>query len=98
MGLNMAYVERTNLTSLANEWNSKMVRKTLSFSKEKKMLTSFLFLEEDAVYNFARPVKSLRKEANSDQRRWEPRHPAMAAGITDHIWNNRRNYDDVSDS
>jgi hypothetical protein len=62
-----------------------MVRKTLSFSKEEKMLKASCSLE-DAVYNFARPVKSLRKEANSDQRRWEHRSPAMAAGITDHIW------------
>lgn len=83
MGLNTAYVERTNLTS--RQMNGRMVRKTLSFSKEKKMLKASCSLE-DAVYNFARPVKSLRKEANSDQRRWEPRSPAMAAGITDHIW------------
>jgi hypothetical protein len=38
------------------------------------------------VYNLARPLKSLRVEVNNDQRRWEPRSPAMAAGITDHIW------------
>jgi len=83
MGLNTAYVERTNLTS--RQMNGRMVRKTLSFSKEEKMLKASCSLE-DAVYNFARPVKSLRKEANSYQRRWEPRSPAMAAGITDHIW------------
>jgi len=83
MGLNTAYVERTNLTS--RQMNGRMVRKTLSFSKEEKMLKASCSLE-DAVYNFTRPVKSLRKEANSHQRRWEPRSPAMAAGITDHIW------------
>jgi hypothetical protein len=83
MGLNTAYVERTNLTS--RQMNGRMVRKTLSFSKEEKMLKASCSLE-DAVYNFTRPVKSLRKEANSDQRQWEPRSPAMAAGITDHIW------------
>ena len=83
MRLNTAYVERTNLTS--RQMNGRMVRKTLSFSKEEKMLKASCSLE-DAVYNFARPVKSLRKESNSDQRRWEPRSPAMAAGITDHIW------------
>ena len=33
-----------------------------------------------------RPLKSLREESNSDQRQWDPRSPAMAAGITDHIW------------
>jgi len=38
------------------------------------------------VYNLTRPVKSLRVEVNNDERRWEPRSLAMAAGITDHIW------------
>jgi hypothetical protein len=83
MGLNTAYVERTNLTS--RQMNGRMVRKTLSFSKEEKMLRASCALE-DLVYNLAKPVKSLRVEINNDQRRWELRSPAMAAGITDHIW------------
>ena len=83
MGLNTAYVERTNLTS--RQMNGRMVRKTLSFSKEKEMLKASCALE-DVVYNLTRPVKSLRVEVNNDQRQWEPRSPAMAAGITDHIW------------
>ena len=83
MGLNTAYVERTNLTS--RQMNGRMVRKTLSFSKEEEMLRASCALE-DVVYNLARPSKSLRLEVNNDQRRWEPRSPAMAAGITDHIW------------
>ncbi len=43
---------------------------------------------EDALYNFTRPVKTLRLElANpSKQARWQQRTPAMAAGLTDHIW------------
>jgi hypothetical protein len=83
MGLNTAYVERTNLTS--RQMNGRMVRKTLSFSKEEEMLRASCALE-DVVYNLARPLKSLRVEVNNDQRRWELRSPAMAAGITDHIW------------
>lgn len=83
MGLNTAYVERTNLTS--RQMNGRMVRKTLSFSKKEEMLRASCALE-DVVYNLARPSKSLRVEVNNDQRRWEPRSPAMAAGITDHIW------------
>lgn len=27
-----------------------------------------------------------RIEVNGGQRRWQPRSPAMAAGLTDHIW------------
>ena len=83
MGINNAYVERTNLTS--RQMNGRMVRKTLSFSKEEEMLKASFALE-DSVYNLTRPVKSLRVEFNNDERRWEPRSPAMAAGITDHIW------------
>lgn len=83
MGLNTAYVERTNLTS--RQMNGRMVRKTLSFSKEEEMLQASCALE-DAVYNLMRPVKTLRIEVNDDGRRWEPRTPAMAAGLTDHVW------------
>lgn len=83
MGLNTAYVERTNLTS--RQMNGRMVRKTLSFSKEEEMLRASCALE-DLVYNLAKPVKSLRVEINDDPRRWKLRSPAMAAGITDHIW------------
>jgi len=83
MGLNTAYVERTNLTS--RQMNGRMVRKTLSFSKEEEMLRASCALE-DVVYNLSRPLKSLRVKVNNDQRRWDPRSPAMAAGLTDHIW------------
>ena len=41
---------------------------------------------EDAVYSLMRPVKTLRIEVNDDRRKWEPRTPAMAAGLTDHVW------------
>lgn len=83
MGLNITYVERTNLTS--RQMNGRMVRKTLSFSKEEEMLRASCALE-DSVYNLTRPVKSLRMEINNDSKRWMPRSPAMAAGLTDHIW------------
>jgi hypothetical protein len=33
-----------------------------------------------------RPVKTLRIEVNDGRRRWLPPSPAMAAGLTDHIW------------
>jgi hypothetical protein len=83
MGLNTAYVERTNLTS--RQMNGRMVRKTLSFSKDEEMLEASCAWE-DWTYNLTRSVKSLRVEVNDGQRRWQPRSPAMAAGLTDHIW------------
>ena len=83
MGKHTAYVERTHLTS--RQMNGRLVRKTLSFSKELEMLEASCAWE-DLVYNLARPVKTLRIEVNDGQRRWQPRSPAMAAGLTDHIW------------
>ena len=62
-----------------------LVRKTLGFSKQLAMLRA-ASAWEDLVYNLARAVKTLRVEVNDGQRRWLPRSPAMAAGLTDHIW------------
>lgn len=83
-GQSTAYVERTHLTMRL--FNSRLVRKTLGFSKELTMYrTSAAW--EDLLYNFARPLKTLRVELFDDpKRRWQPRTPAMAAGLTAHIW------------
>ena len=85
LGCHTAYIERTNLTS--RTMNGRLVRKTLSFSKELRFLEASTTLE-DALYNFTRPVKTLRVELPnpSKQARWQQRTPAMAAGLTDHIW------------
>lgn len=83
--INTAYVERDNLTS--RQSNGRLVRKTLSHSKKTYYLRRHLDLE-DAVFNFVRPHLSLRKALPqpSQGRKWQPRTPAMAAGLTDHIW------------
>jgi hypothetical protein len=85
LGEHTAYVERTHLTS--RQMNGRLVRKTLSFSKELRFLKAASALE-DAFYNFTRPLKTLRVEVEtpSAYRRWQQRTPAMAAGLTDHIW------------
>ena len=85
LGEHTAYVERTNLTS--RQMNGRLVRKTLSFSKELLLLQAASALE-DALYNFTRPVKTLRVEQadHSTSTRWQQRTPAMAADLTDHIW------------
>lgn len=85
LGCHTAYVERTHLTS--RQMNGRLVRKTLSFSKELPLLEAASALE-DALYNFTRPIKTLRVElANpTRQARWQQRTPAMAAGLTDHVW------------
>jgi hypothetical protein len=84
--INTAYVERNNLTMRQNV--GRLVRKTLSFSKNVHYLQRHIALE-DAVYNFVKPHRSLRRAIRDSQdkrRKWEQRTPAMAAGLTDHIW------------
>ena len=83
LGAHTAYVERTHLTSRHN--NSRLVRKTLGFSKQRTMLLAAC-LWEDVAYNLTRHVKTLRLEVCDGTRRWRYRSPAMAAGLTDHIW------------
>ena len=67
--------------------NGRLVRKTLSFSKDLRVLLASTALE-DAVYNFTRPLRTLRVEIEnpSSATRWKQRTPALAAGLTDHIW------------
>jgi hypothetical protein len=84
--INTAYVERDNLTS--RQSNGRLVRKTLSHSKKKSFLQRQIELE-DAVFNFVRPHSALKVEvayADSHGRKWQLRTPAMAAGLTDHVW------------
>lgn len=84
--INTSYVERDNLTS--RQSNGRLVRKTLSHSKKKEYLQRHLDLE-DAIYNFVRPHSALKvklRKPTARGRRWKQKTPAMAAGLTDHIW------------
>lgn len=84
--INTSYVERDNLTS--RQSNGRLVRKTLSHSKKKEFLHRHIDLE-DAFFNFVRPHSALKIKLatpGSHGRRWKQRTPAMAAGLTDHIW------------
>jgi len=82
--INTAYIERDNLT-LRQELR-RLARKTLGFSKNRRELQHALdFI--DAHANFVKPHQSLRGRASPDSgRRWVPRTPAVAAGLTDHCW------------
>lgn len=84
LGGSTAYIERSHLTSRL--FNARQVRKTLAFSKE---LLNYRAAAnwEDSYYNLARPHKSLRQPLEQGPgQKWLPRTPAMAAGLTDHIW------------
>jgi hypothetical protein len=78
-----SYAERINLTirtSLA-----RFIRKGMNFSKIMKMHQKAFDLFQ-AWYNFIKPHKSLRLKMDSGNIKWFQRTPAMAEGITDHIW------------
>ena len=84
LGRSTAYIERSHLTTRL--LNGRLVRKTLAFSKDVEMYRASAALE-DLYYNLAWAHKSLRVEIFGDpKRRWQQRSPAMAAGLTDHIW------------
>ena len=84
LGKSTAYIERTHLTMRL--FNGRLTRKTLAFSKSLEMYRASA-VWEDTIYNLARPLKTLRVELFGDPiHRWRPRTPAMAAGLTDHIW------------
>ena len=73
--ISTAYIERQNLTMRMSM--RRFTRLTNAFSKklENHMYAIALYFMH---YNFARPHKSLKNPYQ--------RSPAMAAGLTDHIW------------
>ena len=84
LGKSTSYVERTHLTMRL--FNGRLTRKTLAYSKLVEMYRASAAWQ-DLIYNLVRPLKTLRLEIHDDpNRRWLPRTPAMAAGLTDHIW------------
>jgi hypothetical protein len=79
--VNTVFVERHNGTD--RNRNGRKVRKTYGFSKDWDVhvaVTSFTMYS----YNFCWPVRTLRQPNTNG--RWDQRTPAMAAGLTDHIW------------
>jgi IS1 family transposase len=89
--INTSFVERDNLT--LRQHNRRLTRKTNGFSKEIGWLERQLWLAL-AYYHLVLPHDSLRQQLDVAQptrgsgsaRRWQAITPAMAAGLTDHIW------------
>jgi IS1 family transposase len=73
--ISTSYVERQNLTMRMSM--RRFTRLTNGFSKKVENHATAVALHF-MYYNFARPHKSLKNPY--------PRTPAMAAGVTDHIW------------
>jgi len=83
LGGQTAYVERTSLTS--RQMNGRLVRKTLSYSKQLAALRAACAWE-DWVYNLTRWLDTFSLPMHSRQQRWKRQSPAIAAQLTDHIW------------
>ena len=79
--INTAFIERHNGTD--RNRNGRKVRKTYCFSKDWEVHNAVTYFTMYS-YNFCWPVRTLR-EQDSDKT-WHQRTPAMAAGLTDHVW------------
>lgn len=81
--VNTSFVERFNAT--VRQHNSRKARKVYTFSKafEPHRAMSWFAM---CYYNFCRPHLGLRLQA---QGCWCVRTPAMAAGVSDHVWSLR---------
>ena len=74
-------MERHNATD--RHHNARKSRKTYRFSKDWRYHEAVTYFTMYS-YNFCWPVRTLRRPA--EEGRWERRTPAMAAGLTDHVW------------
>jgi IS1 family transposase/transposase-like protein len=89
--ISTALVERVTLT--LRQALAPLARKTSSFCKDRERLRQRVIFFQ-AFYNAARPHRSLRQPLPLPERtphgaicpRWRERTPAMAAGLTDHVW------------
>jgi IS1 family transposase len=89
--VNTSYVERENLT--LRQHNRRLTRKTHGFRKELTWLEKQLWLSW-SYYHLVLPHESLRRRllapestrGQGSKRHWKPVTPAMAAGITAHVW------------
>jgi IS1 family transposase len=79
--VNTVFVERSNGSD--RHRNSRKVRKTYRFSKDWEVHESVTYFTLYSA-NFCSPVRTLRER--DAQGKWRPRTPAMAAGLTGHVW------------
>jgi len=90
--INTSYVERQNLT--IRQGSRRLTREVNAFSKERDWLEKQLWLAF-AYYHFVLPNLGLRqrlpepiptKGERGSPKKWQQVTPAMAAGLTDHLW------------
>ncbi len=83
--INTSFVERNNGTD--RHQNSRKRRKTCAFSKDLAMYRAASY-SIGFSYNFCWPVRTLRGREGEGP--WQARTPAMAAGLSDHVWDTRK--------
>lgn len=84
--INTSYVERLNL-SIRNSL-ARFIRRGMNCSKNINIHSKAIDFFQ-AWYNFVKFHKSLRlaiREGNTRNTKWKQRTPAMAEGLTDHVW------------
>ena len=79
--VNVSLLERQHLTD--RHRNARKRRKTYCFSKDWEAHEAATYFSLYS-YNFCWPVRTLR--TGSPDGAWQRRTPAMAAGLTDHLW------------
>src|SRR5262249_3139128 len=89
--INTSFVERDNLTQ--RQSNRRLTRRTNGVSKDLTWFEKQLWLSL-AYYHLVLPHQGLRERLPTPEptrgvgspRLWRPVTPAMAAGLTDHVW------------
>ena len=81
VGVNTSFLERQNGADRGR--NARKVRKTYRFSKDWRVHEAMTYLTMYG-YNFCWAVRTLRVKGEDGH--WRRRSPAMAAGLTDHLW------------
>jgi IS1 family transposase len=79
--VNTVFIERHNGSD--RNRNRRKVRKTCCFSKDWQVHEAMTYFTMYS-YNFCWPVRTLRVKVGPKE--YQQRTPAMAAGLTDHIW------------
>ena len=89
--INTAFIERLNLT--IRQHVAAVGRRVSTLCKGEDGVRQQLVLYQ-VYYNFCLPHASVRQpllqpvptNGTGSAKRWQPRTPAMAAGLTDHVW------------
>jgi transposase-like protein len=81
--LNTAFIERLNATFRSRL--AVLVRRSRALIRNPETLEPLMYLM-GCVYNFCTEHKSLRLPGIIGGHKWIARTPAIAAGLTDHIW------------